>query len=155
MTLANQSYSYVTVIKAGRRNLTSIVRASGGNHRVSRVAWDEGDGGDEGGHLHQGHHLTLMCHVCYVCGGMCGDEWCNGGREGGCKGVRVWKCVDECRWAWRCECVDAYHERERLCPEGVRVVEIAHVHYVPRVGGVASDPFTDLHTVPFTDLISQ
>ena len=23
----------------------------------------------------------------------------------------------------------AYHERERLCPEGVRVVEIAHVHY--------------------------
>ena len=26
----------------------------------------------------------------------------------------------------------AYHERERLCPEGVRVVEIAHVRY----GGV-------------------
>ena len=24
----------------------------------------------------------------------------------------------------------AYHERERLCPEGVRVREIAHVHYV-------------------------
>ena len=23
----------------------------------------------------------------------------------------------------------AYHERERLCPEGVRVREIAHVHY--------------------------
>ena len=23
----------------------------------------------------------------------------------------------------------AYHERERLCPEGVRVVEVAHVHY--------------------------
>ena len=23
----------------------------------------------------------------------------------------------------------AYHERERLCPEGVRVGEIAHVHY--------------------------
>ena len=22
-----------------------------------------------------------------------------------------------------------YHERERLCPEGVRVREIAHVHY--------------------------
>ena len=22
----------------------------------------------------------------------------------------------------------AYHERERLCPEGVRMVEIAHVH---------------------------
>ena len=26
----------------------------------------------------------------------------------------------------------AYHERERLCPEGVRVVEIAHVHYGSR-----------------------
>ena len=26
----------------------------------------------------------------------------------------------------------AYHERERLCPEGVRVREIAHVHYVGR-----------------------
>ena len=25
------------------------------------------------------------------------------------------------------ECL--YHERERLCPEGVRVREIAHVHY--------------------------
>ena len=24
---------------------------------------------------------------------------------------------------------NAYHERERLCPEGVRVREIAHVHY--------------------------
>ena len=23
----------------------------------------------------------------------------------------------------------AYHERERLCPEDVRVVEIAHIHY--------------------------
>ena len=28
------------------------------------------------------------------------------------------------------ESVGAYHERERLCPEGVRVREIAHVHYV-------------------------
>ena len=27
------------------------------------------------------------------------------------------------------ESVGAYHERERLCPEGVRVREIAHVHY--------------------------
>ena len=27
------------------------------------------------------------------------------------------------------ESVVAYHERERLCPEGVRVREIAHVHY--------------------------
>ena len=27
------------------------------------------------------------------------------------------------------ESVGAYHERERLCPEGVRVMEIAHVHY--------------------------
>ena len=29
------------------------------------------------------------------------------------------------------ESVGAYHERERLCPEGVRVREIAHVHYAP------------------------
>ena len=29
------------------------------------------------------------------------------------------------------ESVSAYHERERLCPEGVRVREIAHVHYAP------------------------
>ena len=28
---------------------------------------------------------------------------------------------------WEMWC--AYHERERLCPEGVRVREIAHVHY--------------------------
>ena len=27
------------------------------------------------------------------------------------------------------ESVVAYHERERLCPEGVGVREIAHVHY--------------------------
>ena len=45
-----------------------IVQASGGNHRVSRVAWGEGSGGDEGGHLHQGPHLILMVMcVCYVC----------------------------------------------------------------------------------------
>ena len=45
-----------------------IVQASGGNRRVSRVAWDEGSGGDEGGHLHQGPHLILMVMcVCYVC----------------------------------------------------------------------------------------
>ena len=25
--------------------------------------------------------------------------------------------------------MNAYHERERLCPEGVRVKEVAHVHY--------------------------
>ena len=28
------------------------------------------------------------------------------------------------------ESVVAYHERERLCPEGVGVREIAHVHYL-------------------------
>ena len=27
------------------------------------------------------------------------------------------------------ESVGAYHERERLCPEGVRMRDIAHVHY--------------------------
>ena len=27
------------------------------------------------------------------------------------------------------ESVGAYHERERLCPEGMWVWEIAHVHY--------------------------
>ena len=27
------------------------------------------------------------------------------------------------------ESVGAYHERERLCPEGVRAREVAHVHY--------------------------
>ena len=37
---------------------------------------------------------------------------------GGCEGG------GEVREVW-----GAYHERERLCPEGVRVVEIAHVHY--------------------------
>ena len=45
--------------------------------------------------------------VCYVCVCVHSDEWCDG--------------------------VGAYHERERLCPEGVRVVEIAHVHYVSRL----------------------
>ena len=52
--------------KAGTSNLTSIVRASGGNHWVSRVAWDEGSGDDEGGHLHQDPHLILMV-VCVTC----------------------------------------------------------------------------------------
>ena len=32
---------------------------TGGNHRVSRVGWDEESGDDEGGHLHQGPHLIL------------------------------------------------------------------------------------------------
>jgi hypothetical protein len=38
----------------------------------------------------------------------------------------------------------AYHERERLCPEGVRVVEIAHVHYAceshAALGGKSTKP---------------
>ena len=33
-------------------------------------------------------------------------------------------------YEWRgVEGVGAYHERERLCPEGMRVREVAHVHY--------------------------
>ena len=39
----------------------------------------------------------------------------------------------------------AYHERERLCPEGVRVREIAHVHY--------ADKQTDTH--PRSSLLSH
>ena len=56
---------------------------------------------------------------------MDGDEWCNG------VGVHH---VRECgvlmsKYEWGgVESVGAYHERERLCPEGVRVREIAHVH---------------------------
>ena len=41
----NQDYSNVTASVPNQRRalgiLTTIVRASGGNHRVSRVAWDE------------------------------------------------------------------------------------------------------------------
>ena len=43
----------------------------------------------------------------------------------------------------------AYHERERLCPEGVRVVEIAHVHYD------ALDERGHPHQRPLTPLVSH
>ena len=36
--------------------------------------------------------------------------------------------MGKCEWGG-VESVGAYHERERLCPEGMRVREIAHVHY--------------------------
>ena len=40
-----------------RRESNPYVPWTGGNHRVSRVGWDEESGDDEGGHLHQGPHL--------------------------------------------------------------------------------------------------
>ena len=38
----------------------------------------------------------------------------------------------------------AYHERERLCPEGVRVREIAHVHYAVRPTASISSRVQDI-----------
>ena len=46
--------------------------------------------------------------------------------------------VSEYEWGGAGSVGCAYHERERLCPEGVRVVEIAHVHYGKDQGGFDS-----------------
>ena len=57
---------------------------------------------------------------------MHGDEWYNGVSVYHVQGCGV--LMSKYEWGG-VESVGAYHERERLCPEGVGVREIAHVHY--------------------------
>ena len=56
---ATKTTSYIVTVHSQRRRTESnpYVPWTGGNHRVSRVGWDEESGDDEGGHLHQGPHL--------------------------------------------------------------------------------------------------
>ena len=68
--------------------------------------------------------------VCVTCARVHGDEWCNGAGVYHIRGCEV--LVGKYEWG-SVKSVGAYHERERLCPEGMEVWEVARVHYECKV----------------------